>query len=307
MRALVHEPEHIVHQILDSGRFTAEDMKKPVRTKPSGSTTMLHLALSRRDLSEALLWKILLLGAHEHVNTPDFLDRTPLHLMVESFPKFILPFMHNYRIDTNAGAFFGLTPLHFAVMLSSAEAVESLLENPRTNLSLTDQFDLAPLHYVVDLMSAKALLANATRARELVNARDFWGRTPLHSVFQNVEETDGNNSVALCEIVKCLLEAGADKEATDSSGHAPFVYAEQYWPAADCFVELIFPEYLFYRRLRSIQRDLQSRGLNVSNSTILELDSSFECPLNNEPFVGPVLCADNTTVSALRSISRVGI
>jgi hypothetical protein len=182
-------------------------------------------------------------------------------------------------------------------MMSSVEAVDALLNNPLTDIAAVDNNGMIPLHYAKYLGTARALLGrvNATRSQELVNTCDRMGRTPLHSLFR----TSGVSDAAVYDIATIFVEAGADRMARTLAGQTPLEFAMR-WRSSlhESVFELLSPDAVpsLYRRLCSIRSELDSRGFNVSNDALLELDGLLRCPIMMEPFHFPVLCADSITV-----------
>jgi ankyrin repeat protein len=295
-KALLYESDFAVHQLMDKEDFT---ISESIELDTTQHTTVLHLALCRRDPSEVLLWKLLLRGAHTLVNFKDSEGQTPIHLIVRRMPEFTAPFLETYHIDTNAVDSLYRTPLYYAVLESSVETVNALLSNARTDIAAAELFGMTPLHVARDPAVANALLenANATRARELVNARDRRGRTPLHTLLDYAGRRHQRKAATVYALAKILLDAGADKRAMDENRKTPLDYAMATGFGRDVnLVALLSTWNMLYRRLQSIEKAFGSRTSTLSNDAKQELEELLICPISHDIAVSPVLCTDSVTV-----------
>jgi ankyrin repeat protein len=271
-------------------------MERPVKTEQFRRTTMLHLALNRPEPSLALVWKLLLCGAHVLVNAEDSEGIRPLHFIVYLLPELTRPFLATYRIDTNAVDRRGLAPIHYAVMNSHVKPVTALLSYPLTDVSVTGPHGDSSLHLVRDVSVAKALLQNmnSSRVQELLNARNDLGLTPLHSVFINCSgDLFRLTSKAVEQIARFFLEAGAAKEATDFRGHTPADFASRFWPE---LVDTLFTA--LYGRLKTIVSSVKKKNFIVPKGSLPAMEGILDCPIMMDTITSPALCADNITVSA---------
>ena len=122
----------------------------------------------------------------------------------------------------NAREGYGHTPLHKA---ASADIAKWLLA-AGANVNARTKDGRAPLHY-----AGSAAIANElVKAGAKVDARNMHGMTPLHWAA----------AMGSGEVVKLLLEAGADGSLKDEAGRTPFdmekesgklqkLYPDAYW------------------------------------------------------------------------------
>ena len=112
--------------------------------------------------------------------------------------------------EPNARDGSGFTPLHFAAMSETGEAVTALLE-AGADPNARDRLGSTPLHSARTGEAVTALVEAGVDP----NARTEDGNAPLH--LAAMSETG--------ETVTALLEAGADPNARDNDGKLPFDYA----------------------------------------------------------------------------------
>jgi ankyrin repeat protein len=102
---------------------------------------------------------------------------------------------------------YGVSPLHWAARGNNVE-VASLLMSRGESVSLTNSNGETPLFWAVangKVKAAELLLKNGAE----VNARNAFGGTPLLTAARNTD---------LPELMKLLIEAGANVNAMDSQG-----------------------------------------------------------------------------------------
>lgn len=173
-------PQEILLTLLKNGT--------KVDRKDEYGRTSLHLAVTRGDRDDKIILDLLSKGLD--VNARDNRERkTPLHEIAYQY------------VDFN--------PIAFAALLSNG-----------ADINARDIEGKTPLHYVVgyrdkfDPIAVAALLHNGAD----VNARDIENRTPLHIVILTMLNGHENIMPKCEEIVKMLLEEGADASIKDNAG-----------------------------------------------------------------------------------------
>ena len=121
--------------------------------------------------------------------------------------------------DVYSAGVYGEGCLHCTARNNSVD-LGRLLVQYGCDVCATDDNGRLPLHSAARTIFNTSqfihFLLAAAGSRSDVNARDFAGRTPLHDAafWKNME------------VVQCLLELGADVNATDKLGKTPVDYAK---------------------------------------------------------------------------------
>jgi ankyrin repeat protein len=119
--------------------------------------------------------------------------------------------------DLHAETIAGHTPLHWAALYGTSEAVVALLA-AGADPEAGGHEAVTPMHLAAlntHPRSAAACIASLVAAGADVDALNHDGQTPLHFALRN------ENSLAVYTTVKALLDAGADPHVQDSRGRTP--------------------------------------------------------------------------------------
>jgi FOG: Ankyrin repeat len=140
--------------------------------------------------------------------------------------------------DPNARGNFGMTPLHLAVNMGNREAVEILL-NSGADPNVKDLAGGTPLHWAVASGFPDLIELLLERGAD-PNARDNAGNTPLHiaamgsisevaEIFMELAPRLGlEYPYDRLDIIRILLEYGADPTAKNNYGLTPIDIALKY-------------------------------------------------------------------------------
>lgn len=116
----------------------------------------------------------------------------------------------------------GMSVVHYAIKCDEMEILDILIANG-ADVNLKDKDGIAPLHLASGLKNVDAvrMLIDANAG---VNDTDNWDFTPLHSAVLNCKDGKHDNTASK-EIVKILVENGADSDAINIMGHTPLIDA----------------------------------------------------------------------------------
>ncbi|XP_067049296.1 transient receptor potential cation channel subfamily A member 1 homolog isoform X2 [Acropora muricata] len=157
------------------------------------------------------------------INKRDEANNTPLHYAVRYGHVNIVKLLIEFGAGISEPGEHGASPLHYAARfhtntVSTEDSTESLimfLVQKEGDVNVCDKYGLSPLHYA-------ASKGNLTAVRELlqcdgikIDQKDKSESTPLHCA-----ATDG-----VKEVIKALLDAGADVRAKDEEKKTPIHFA----------------------------------------------------------------------------------
>ena len=140
-------------------------------------------------------------------------SRAPLHFAAETGNKEIIALIVEAGADVNCSDKNGVTPLMLMAKFGKTDAALAYIKNQNVDISLKDNDNHAAIDY-----------ATASGLRELVKAlsyenqeahTDAYGNTPLHQACWNGQG----------EVVKVLLEKGAEVEKLNDDGESPLILA----------------------------------------------------------------------------------
>jgi ankyrin repeat protein len=185
---------------------------------PQFGMRVLHVAVSGGQTN--LIQSLIDHGAD--VNATDMNGKTPLHIAANENKLDAARILIASKADVNASDKEGNTPLHVAAGVGSAKIVSLLLDSG-ANVDATNQMNVTPLSFAVALGrvdAARALLEHKADP----NHSSFTpsGSWPIHSYSSPSQPLvytasgGGRN-----EILKLLLDAGANPEADTPAGYSP--------------------------------------------------------------------------------------
>lgn len=205
------------------------------------------------ELGELELFN-LLLAAKATINTKDSDQRSPLITALVNHRTDMAAKLIALGADVNIRSKGEWSALHYAVQLGNADLIKVLLEagaihgvknwgnETPTELALnkpeilailanytdqtsyfqtTDKFKNTPLHWAVraqNLQTIETLLPQAD-----LNAQNIYTETPLNLALRTLP----HNPIVATQIIKRLLEAGADAKLIDQYGNSSLHYALQ--------------------------------------------------------------------------------
>jgi len=186
--------------------------------KPEAVPLYYAARLGLRDLAEHLIAK-----HPEHVNARGGLEVTPMHAAARAGLVDILSLLFEHGADLEGRDRYKCTPLHQASKNGEIEAEQCLLDRG-ANIDPRDNIGLTPLSWAVNnrhVGSVRTLLEYGARTDDPNDDRVYAGYggpgTILHL----------GVSVGNIQVVRLLLEHGADVNAHDKSGRAPFQLTDQ--------------------------------------------------------------------------------
>lgn len=179
-----------------------------INEKNNDGFTPLALALENNNLEVAEI----LLKSKADINILDKMGMNPLHRMVQKGHYDAVQLLISYDVDLNAPTSQGL----IAEQLAANESIKKFLMNYKL-IGNNPTYKLLEAAKNGNISVVKAILEIEPN---LVNCRDLEGRhsTPLHFA-------SGYNHP---EVVKLLLDAGADTQARDKGGLVPLHNACSY-------------------------------------------------------------------------------
>lgn len=233
----------------------------------------LHWACVEDQLEAA----IILIDNHADIEIQALDLATPLHEAASQGHNNIIRLLINRSGNIEAKTAEGCTPLHLAVRECKVESVIFLLNEAHANIEATDHDGRTPLHYAAksgDIISMQVLLA----AKPNINARDKQGRRPLHLAAEggyNVQRLRYPNKFP--EVIKCLLDNGANHLLQDNLDLTPAELARRY--------RQLDLSHLIIDHKHTLERELETKMLVIMNNlqetvtqhhtTILELTNQL--------------------------------
>lgn len=142
---------------------------------------------------------------------------TALHIAARNGSWDILELLINNGADYNAQNCLSQSPLHLAVDKDQFNCCEKLLENENIQVNIKDKNDDTPLHYAAKHGRMKTCIVLLNHSKTEVNVKNKKGQGPLH-VAAHEDHSD---------VIRLLMERGADWKMQDKTAHLPIHYAAQ--------------------------------------------------------------------------------
>jgi ankyrin repeat protein len=186
-------------------RVLLERIPEVVNSRNDDGSTAFLLALKRQNPDIARL----LLDHNPDVHVHDERGYTPLHVAVRTGHLDICRILLERNAEVNSQTHYRSTPLLFASGCGTPDLVQLLLDH-NANVHVCDADGDTPLHRAA--ITGRLEVARLLLKFDIeVNSRNNEGSTPLHLASKGYSE--GNP-----DIVRLLLDHGADKQARNLSG-----------------------------------------------------------------------------------------
>lgn len=171
----------------------------------SHNDTALHQAARSGNVRIAKM----LLEAGANANVRNTSEHTPLYVAAFLGHAQVAELLLQAGAEVNAACFMGITPLYMAARLGHEEAVQVLLEHGAEVHNIHEAAGIGDVEKVRQFLAADA---------SLIDQEAMSGGMPLHWAAVNGK----------LEVVRALIEAGADVNARDNGGETPL-----HWAAAN--------------------------------------------------------------------------
>jgi ankyrin repeat protein len=153
----------------------------------------------------------LLLDNGADTNALDKDLRTPLHCAASVGNTAVIVMLINHGADIDSSGIFGKTPLIEAAIKREIETAELLLQLG-ADTEKRELGGMTPLHHAARYHDLK-LIERLLEYKADVNAKDMYGFTPLHWTI-----VGSNNAIVKCDVIRALVENGADRKAQNMFG-----------------------------------------------------------------------------------------
>jgi len=148
----------------------------------------------------------MLLEAGANANVRDTSENTPLYVAAFLGHAEVAELLLQAGAEVNAACFMGFTPLHVAARPGHEEAVQVLLDHGAEAHNIHEAAGIGDVEKVRQFLAADA---------SLIDHEDITGGMPLHWAAVNGK----------LEVVRMLIEAGANVNARDNGGETPLANA----------------------------------------------------------------------------------
>ncbi len=217
IRTLISSDENFITETTFREEQTTESEETVVENYTSGT---LLTAVSQKDKS---LVEDIVKDKSYNIDENDAEGNTPLNLAVHSNQVEIAKILINHQANINLQNAIKDSPYLYAAAQGKNEILAYMLEHAKPDLTVHNRFGgngLIPAAEKGHIKNVKLLLA---ANQESVNFQNNFGYTAL---IEAVALRDG--STLYQDIIKLLLDSGADQHIQDNSGRTALDYANQY-------------------------------------------------------------------------------
>uniref|UniRef100_A0A914QPT2 ANK_REP_REGION domain-containing protein n=1 Tax=Panagrolaimus davidi TaxID=227884 RepID=A0A914QPT2_9BILA len=206
MWAVLAENESIVRWMLDNKSLSIDR-----RAKDIYYCTALHLAAQIGSLNICKL----LIKQGWSLTDRDINEATPSHLAAGAGHTELIRYFQTALADKNEVDAADRTPLFYACAAGQTSTVQIMICDLKFPITVVDRHGQTPLHYAAYSGIAACLRVLLQRPECNVNAIDENGKTALHIACQRGK----------IDIIKLLVEAGADPNLSSMKSETPFALA----------------------------------------------------------------------------------
>ncbi len=193
--AIRHEQVEVVEYLLQCGA-------DPNAPSISHHDTPLHQAARRGSATITRM----LLEAGADANARNTSENTPLYVAAFLGHAKVAELLLQAGAEVNAACFMGFTPLYMAARLGRKEVVQVLVDHGAKTHNIHEAAGIGDVEKVRQFLAADD---------SLIDQEAMTGGMPLHWAAVNGE----------LEVVRTLIEAGADVNASDTDGETPLTKA----------------------------------------------------------------------------------
>ena len=236
--------------------------------------TPLHVAATRGSNLEVVKF---LLEKGADIESKQLDDRkTPLHVAVKSgdFDLVKLLLERGANIESNADG----TPLHYCYNLKIA----NLLLEKGANIEAKDYWSKTRLHNAADGKNLEMIAFLVAKGAD-INAKNHDGDTPLHMairsetlefMYSDYEEDGIEIDEKKLDVVKCLVEKGADIESKNNCNESPLDISlkNRYLEVTEFFKECIAQK--AKKKIQYFLRKIAAK--NISNKLRMKPHNLFD-------------------------------
>lgn len=208
------------------------DAKANVNKRFPNRKTPLHVAVSVLA-NEEILKMLIDAGANATIDKKDAKGDAPLHSAVTLQNTEIAQQLLDAGADVNVKNKEGFVALRYAIDLHNFDMVKTLIYKGADLDAHSSVYGLTALHFAVeenDVMVIEYLLWQGID----VDVKDSCERTPLHTA------SILNKGCSHLEVIRLLLDHGADLSARDAHGMTPSYYLERDSRGNAYVLEIIF-------------------------------------------------------------------